>query len=46
MYIPQDFEVTDRKEILAFIEANAFGQLISTVEGRLFSSHILFVVSE
>jgi transcriptional regulator len=44
MYIPKDFEVTDRNEILAFIKANAFGQLISTVEGRLFSSHIPFVV--
>ncbi len=44
MYIPKDFEVTDRNEILAFIKANAFGQLISTVDGRLFSSHIPFVV--
>ncbi len=44
MYIPQDFEITDKKEILAFIEANAFGQLISLVEGRLFSSHIPFAI--
>ncbi len=31
MYIPRHFEVTDRDEIFAFVEANAFGQLISTV---------------
>lgn len=42
MYIPQHFEVTEREEILKFIKANAFGQLISTVKGRLFSSHIPF----
>ncbi len=44
MYIPQDFEITDSKETMAFIEANAFGQLISFVEGRLFSSHIPFLM--
>jgi len=42
MYIPQQFEVTEREEILAFIKANAFGQLISTVKNRLFSSHLPF----
>ncbi len=46
MYIPQHFEVTDRKEILAFIKANAFGQLVSTVGGRLYSSHLPFFLSE
>jgi len=45
MYIPQHFKVTDRKEILAFIKANAFGQLVSSVEGRLFSSHLPFFLS-
>ncbi len=45
MYIPQYFEVTDRKEILAFIKANAFGQLVSSVGGRLFSSHLPFFLS-
>ncbi len=42
MYVPQHFEVTNRKEALAFIKANVFGQLISSVESRLFSSHIPF----
>jgi len=43
MFIPQHFEITDRDEILAFIKANAFGQLISSVKGRIFSSHIPFI---
>lgn len=46
MYIPQHFEVTDREEIFAFIKANAFGQLISSVNGRLFTSHLPFLISK
>lgn len=46
MYIPKHFEVTDRDEIFAFVEANAFGQLISNVNGRLFSTHLPFILSE
>ena len=46
MYIPKHFEVTDKEEIFAFIEANAFGQLISNVGGRLFSTHLPFLLSE
>ena len=46
MYIPKHFEVTDKEEVFSFIERNAFGQLISNVEGRLFSSHIPFLLSE
>lgn len=45
MYIPKHFEVTDEEEIFAFIEANAFGQLISNVAGRHFSTHLPFLVS-
>ncbi|MCH8105000.1 MAG: FMN-binding negative transcriptional regulator [Proteobacteria bacterium] len=45
MYIPTHFEITDADEIYSFIEANAFGQLISTVEGRLYSTHIPFLLS-
>lgn len=44
MYIPQHFEVIEKEEMLAFIKVNAFGQLITNVEGRLFSSHIPFLV--
>jgi transcriptional regulator len=45
MYIPRHFEVTDDDQIFAFIEANGFGQLISSVQGKLFSSHIPFLLS-
>ena len=46
MYIPDYFKVTDKKEIYAFIESNAFGQLVSNSCGRLFSTHIPFLLSE
>ena len=46
MYIPKHFEVTDQDEIFAFIEENAFGQLTSLVEGRLFATHLPFLVSD
>lgn len=46
MYIPEHFEVTDREEIFSFIEVNAFGQLISLVDERFFSTHLPFLVSE
>jgi len=46
MYIPSYFKVTDKKEIFAFIEANAFGQLISRSQGKLFSTHLPFLLSD
>lgn len=46
MYIPKPFEITDEEEIFAFVEDNAFGQLISTVNGRLFSTHLPFLLSK
>jgi len=46
MYIPKHFEVTDKEEICAFIKANAFGQFISSVESRLFSTNIPFLLSD
>ena len=46
MYIPKHFKVTDKDEILAFIEENAFGQLISLVNDRLFSTHMPFILSD
>jgi len=46
MYIPRHFQITDREEIFSFIEQNAFGQIISTLQGRLFSTHIPFLVSD
>ena len=44
MYIPKHFEVTDEEEIVRFIEANSFGQLISMHEGAIVSSHMPFVL--
>ena len=46
MFIPKSFKISDEKEIASFIEANTFGQLISSKDGRLLSSHIPFLVSE
>lgn len=46
MYLPKHFEVADDVEKLAFIEANNFGQFISQVDGRLFSTHIPFLINK
>jgi len=45
MYTPQHFAIGDREKALAFIRAHGFGQLISSVNGRLFSSHIPFYLA-
>lgn len=45
MYIPKHFAITDTDEIFSFVEANAFGQLISQVDGQLFASHLPFLVA-
>ncbi len=46
MYIPDYFKVDDEDEIFSFLQANAFGQLISSVNGRLFCSHIPFLIDD
>ena len=46
MYIPKNFEVTETIEIFSFIEKNAFGQIISNLHGKLFSTHIPFLISD
>jgi transcriptional regulator len=45
-YVSRHFAVTDRDEIFAFVEANAFGQLISTVNGRFYASQLPFLVTQ
>lgn len=45
MYLPKHFEVSDNDEIFAFMEQYSFGQLISNANGRLFSTHIPFLIS-
>ncbi len=42
MYIPAHFEVNDSEKVIAFMESHSFGQLISLVDGKLFSSQIPF----
>jgi transcriptional regulator len=46
MYIPPAFEITDEQEIFSFIEANAFGQLVSISSGELCSTHMPFLLSD
>ena len=45
MYTPNHFKITDEDEIFSFVEANAFGQLISIQEQRLTASHLPFLIS-
>jgi transcriptional regulator len=44
LYVPPAFRVEDRREIARFIEANAFGTLVSTDGEGLHVSHIPFLV--
>ena len=46
MYIPKTFEITEQNSIFKFIKENAFGQLTSLVDQRLFSTHLPFLLSE
>jgi transcriptional regulator len=45
MYIPKQFEIADENEALMFVESNAFGQLTSIVEGKMFATHMPFLIS-
>jgi len=40
MYIPKAFHQTDQAELLAFMRANSFITLVSTLDGVPFASHI------
>lgn len=40
MYTPAPFAINDRDEILRFIDANAFGQLLSIDNGQIASSYL------
>ena len=46
MYIPDHFNEPDRDKAVAFIRANAFGQLVSLVDGKLFASHLPFLINK
>ena len=43
LYVPAHFRVEDRAELFDFIEANAFGTLVSSGAGGLHVSHIPFI---
>jgi len=44
MYVPDHFKVSERKEMLSFLEHNNFGQLISIENEQLTASHLPFLV--
>ncbi len=44
MYNPKHFAISDEDEIFAFVETNAFGQLVSMHDGRLTVSHLPFML--
>ena len=46
MYVPRHFEISEAEEIYAFLDANAFGQLISLQDSRLTAAHLPFLVAE
>ena len=45
MSIPDPFQESEENEVFSFIEANAFGQLISIDAGRPNASHLPFLVA-
>lgn len=46
MYVPEQFSISDREEIFSFIDANAFGQLISIDAQRPLASHLPFLIAK
>lgn len=46
MYAPKPFAVADRRALVAFIEREPFGILVSNREGKPFATHAPFIVSD
>ncbi|MDC0003430.1 FMN-binding negative transcriptional regulator [Porticoccaceae bacterium] len=46
MFTPSHFKITDDAEIYSFIDHNGFGQIISTLKGKIVSTHIPFLLSD
>lgn len=46
MYVPKHFEIAEAEEIYAFLDANAFGQLISLQDGHLTAAHLPFLLAQ
>jgi transcriptional regulator len=40
MYIPKDNQFNDNEQVIDFLKQNAFGLLVSTVQGQLWATHI------
>jgi len=45
MYVPKHFEIADADEIFAFLDANAFGQLLSRQDSEIMGSHLPFLIA-
>jgi transcriptional regulator len=45
MYVPEHFKVSDADEIFQFVDAHAFGQLISRQDGDIMASHLPFLLA-
>ena len=43
MYIPEHFSISNDEQVDRFIKANAFGQLIATLDGKLVATHMPFL---
>jgi transcriptional regulator len=46
VYIPKHFAISDNEKITSFLKQNNFGELVTVVEGKLFSSHLPFLFNE
>ncbi|MDH3219187.1 MAG: FMN-binding negative transcriptional regulator [Gammaproteobacteria bacterium] len=45
MYLPDHFKISEAEEIFSFLDANAFGQLVSKHDDRFVVSHLPFLIS-
>lgn len=46
MHIPKAFEINDHEIAFELVQANAFGQLVSSIDGRPVSTYLPFLVSD
>jgi transcriptional regulator len=46
MYIPELFEIKDKEILLDFIQKNSFALLISQKDGKLFATHLPFLLDK
>lgn len=46
MHVPKHFEVTDQEELLAFIEANPFGMLVTQGAEGILADHVPLLLHE